>query len=211
MDHNANAVDLFDKNAALYHERYGNLGLYNDTYDLFCSLLTKRNSEVLDVGCGPGNITKYLLGRRPDLRITGIDLAPNMIAIAKENNPGAKFEVMDCRGIIKLSMRFDAIVCGFTIPYLSKEETSQLIFSCATLLERGGLFYFSLIQGRYEDSGFQLASNGVDKSFVHYYNPVTIMRMIKESNLDILQVIDFPWENSSGQTETHLVFLCTVL
>lgn len=209
MDYNSEAIQTFNKHAAAYNERFGKLDLYNDTYEVFCTLLPKKDSRVLDVGCGPGNITQYLLRKRPDLKITGIDLAPNMIAIARENNPGAEFIEMDCRKISKLQDKFDAIVCGFTIPYLSVEETAELISACSSHLNPGGIFYCSLIEGYYEDSGFQLASNRVDRSFVYYYNPVKIISLLTKCNLNIVQVDDFPWENSIGKTETHVVFICS--
>lgn len=208
MDRNLDAINTFNRNAALYNERFGHLDLYNDTYDLFCSLLPQRNSHVLDIGCGPGNITNYLLRKRPDLRITGIDLAPNMLSIAQKNNPTAHFELLDCRELRTLNEKFDAIISGFTIPYLSKEETSQLLCDCEQLLNPGGVFYFSLIDGRYEDSDYVFASNMTDKSFVYYYSSVKIMSMLAKHNLRIVQVEDIPWKTASGKVDTHLVFIC---
>lgn len=207
MDHNAEAVSIFNKHAAAYNERFGQLDLYNDTYELFSSLIPARYSSILDVGCGPGNITAYLLRKRPDLKITGVDLAPNMLEIAKANNPSAEFQLMDCREISKLQGPFDAIVCGFTIPYLTKEETGKLIEDCSALLKPGGIVYFSLIEGKYENSGYQYASNGVDRSYVHFYNSVKIISFLSKSNLRIVQNDDFKWVNNQGKTETHLVFI----
>ena len=207
MDRNSEAVNSFNKNASAYSERYSSLDLYNDTYELFSSMFPNRHSTVLDVACGPGNITNYLLRKRPDLKITGIDLAPNMVAIARENNPGATFEVMDCRELDKLDTHYDAIICGFAIPYLSKEETEKLIADCASMLNPGGFFYFSLIEGKYEDSDYQYASNNEDRSYVYFYNSVKIMNMLNKCNLKIVQVEDFTWKNNKGEPETHLVFI----
>ncbi|RDI18250.1 class I SAM-dependent DNA methyltransferase [Lentzea flaviverrucosa] len=46
---------------------------------------------VADVGCGPGIITALLHGLGVDA--FGIDLSPAMIALARRNNPGLRFEV----------------------------------------------------------------------------------------------------------------------
>lgn len=207
MDRNSEAVNTFNKHASAYNERFGSLDLYNDTYELFSSLFPAKNSSVLDVGCGPGNITNYLLRRRPDLKITGVDLAPNMVAIAQENNPTAQFHVMDCRDISQITEKYDAIVCGFTIPYLSKYETKKLIQDCTALLKPKGFFYLSLINGKYEDSDYQYASNKVDRSYVYYYSSVKIMSMLSNHNLRLVQVEDFTWKNNKGEPETHLVFI----
>ncbi len=46
---------------------------------------------VADVGCGPGHITAHLHGLGADA--FGIDLAPAMIAAARREHPGLRFEV----------------------------------------------------------------------------------------------------------------------
>ena len=79
-----------------------NLDIYNDTYDLFCDKIEKINPQVLEIGCGPGNITRYILSKRPDLKIYGIDIAPNMIKLAKENNPTANTKYIVNRALRSL-------------------------------------------------------------------------------------------------------------
>ena len=46
---------------------------------------------VADVGCGPGYVTRYL----HDLGVDafGIDLSPEMVAIARRDHPDLRFEV----------------------------------------------------------------------------------------------------------------------
>ncbi|TCV19528.1 hypothetical protein EDC17_100450 [Sphingobacterium alimentarium] len=45
-----------------------------------------------------------------------------MIELAKKNNPTAHFDVMDSRHIGELTDSYDAIICGFCLPYLSDQE-----------------------------------------------------------------------------------------
>lgn len=94
--------------------------MYNDTYDRFYELVEKLNPAILEIGCGPGNITKYLSAKRPDFRIEAIDVAPNMIELAKANMPTAHFRVMDCREMGRLPSTYDAIIAGFCLSYFSK-------------------------------------------------------------------------------------------
>lgn len=37
------------------------LDLYNDTYDAFCQAVYKPGARIFEIGCGPGNITRYVL------------------------------------------------------------------------------------------------------------------------------------------------------
>ncbi len=72
--------------------------------------------------------------KRPDFNILGTDLAPNMIELAKINNPQASFQLLDSRAITSLNKTYGAIMCGFYLPYLSKEEAIQLIADAAKIL-----------------------------------------------------------------------------
>ena len=134
MDAKSNTLQVWNNLPNAYQDKFMDLDLYDDTYNALIRLIEKRNPSIFEIGCGPGNITRYLLKRRPDFQITGIDLAPNMVKLASENNPDAQFMVMDCREIGSLTDRYDAIVCGFCLPYLTKEETAKLISDSADLL-----------------------------------------------------------------------------
>lgn len=49
------------------------------------------DGPVVDVGCGPGEVTAHLHGLGMD--VAGIDLSPGMIELARRNHPGLRFEV----------------------------------------------------------------------------------------------------------------------
>jgi trans-aconitate methyltransferase len=51
-------------------------------YDHFLSILPKKASSILEFGCGPGNITKYLLQKTPEHEIRGFDISKKMIQLA---------------------------------------------------------------------------------------------------------------------------------
>jgi SAM-dependent methyltransferase len=46
--------------------------------------------EVADLGCGPGRVTGYLASL--GLSVFGLDLSESMLAIARRENPGLRFE-----------------------------------------------------------------------------------------------------------------------
>lgn len=52
---------------------------------------------VVDLGCGPGNLTRLLAERWPRAEVTGIDSSPEMIAKAVETVAGVGFVVGDLR------------------------------------------------------------------------------------------------------------------
>ncbi|MGZ3919765.1 MAG: class I SAM-dependent DNA methyltransferase [Bacteroidia bacterium] len=185
-DKNKNAVQIFNKLAKLYESKFMNVNLYGDTFDFFCDNIKKQNAEVLELACGPGNITKYLLNKRSDLKIFGTDLSPNMINLAKTNNPTAEFAIMDCREIGNLNKKYDAIMCGFCLPYLSKEETEKLVADSFSILNTGGLLYLSTMEDDYSKSDYKKGSTG-EAIFMHYYPADFLKRVLKENNFRILK------------------------
>jgi len=58
---------------------------------------SKSRLDILDVGCGTGYLTKLLLDRWPDARITAIDIAPGMIEYARDrfNESNVEFACLD--------------------------------------------------------------------------------------------------------------------
>src|SRR6478735_1691412 len=44
-------------------------------------------TTVIDLGCGPGNLTGLLAGRWPDATVTGLDSSPEMVEAARAAEP----------------------------------------------------------------------------------------------------------------------------
>jgi 16S rRNA A1518/A1519 N6-dimethyltransferase RsmA/KsgA/DIM1 with predicted DNA glycosylase/AP lyase activity len=74
MDRYKETFDTWNNIASIYQDKFMDLDVYNDTYDHICNAVTKPKAKLLDIGGGPGNITKYLLSKRPDFDIFGIGI-----------------------------------------------------------------------------------------------------------------------------------------
>ena len=54
--------------------------------------------NIIELGCGAGRVTRLLAENYPGVRITALDLSPDMIALAKSrcaDYPGVRFEQYD--------------------------------------------------------------------------------------------------------------------
>lgn len=74
---------------------------------------------ALDVGCGDGAIAHSLATR--GLHVTGVDLSPEMIALAKERVPAqlnVRFTVRDFMADVPPLGTFDAVVCVNVVHHL---------------------------------------------------------------------------------------------
>lgn len=185
MDHSKHASEIFDQLAELYQSKYMDVAAYAVELDSFLGLLNSPSPSILEIACGPGNITRYVLNKKPGLNIMATDLAPKMIALARLNCPEAVFKVMDCRKINSIAGKFDGIIAGFCLPYLNSAELNDLVKDIAVLLKEGGVLYLSTIEGEYKNSGYKKSSTG-QEVFMHYYRFEDIEPVFLQHHLKII-------------------------
>ena len=207
MDHYKDTFQTWDKLASSYEDRFMDLDLYNDTYDHFCRLVEKQGAAIFEIGCGPGNITRYLLNKRPDFKIKATDVAPSMLALAKKNNPSVDVALMDCREIDKVKETYDGIVCGFCMPYLSKEDSLKFIKDCSGLLLTDGVLYFSAIEGEYKASGYETSGDGQHKVFVYYHEAHYLEQGLEEHDFILVDLVRKPYTKADGTASVHMIFI----
>jgi ubiquinone/menaquinone biosynthesis C-methylase UbiE len=206
MDQSAHAASIFNELANKYQDRFMHFDLYNDTFDLFCESIPKPNAEILELACGPGNITKYLLKKRPDFNILGTDLAPNMIELAKGNNPSATFQIMDCREVSAIGKKYDGVMIGFCLPYLDKEETEKLITDTSKILNNEGIVYLSTMEAPYSKSGPEKSSSG-DEIYMHYYMAEDLISMLESNDFEIISLQRKDFLQNDGSTTKDIIII----
>jgi SAM-dependent methyltransferase len=206
MDPSAISANTFHKLAELYRDKFMGLTLYHDSYQAFCEWLRPGRARVLDAACGPGNVSRYLLARRSDLDVLGIDLAPRMVELARAAVPAARFAVHDCRRIADLQLRFDGVICAFGLPYLSDEEASGFIQAADQALEPEGVIYLSAMLGRSEDSGFERCSTG-DRVYIYYHSEEQILGALELCGFTILQRTRLPSPSTAPKPSTDLIVI----
>ncbi|HTA62993.1 MAG TPA: class I SAM-dependent methyltransferase [Bacteroidia bacterium] len=203
--------ETWNKLAHNYQGKFMYFDLYDDTYNLFCEWLEKPNAKIFEIGCGPGNITRYLLNKRPDFKIIATDVAPNMVAVAQENNPAATCMVLDCRELSDMATKFDGVMCGFCMPYLVKDDCLKLIKDSANILNEKGVLYFSAIEDAYSKSTYETSSDGQHTMFVYYHEEIYLQTALKENNFTQVEVKRKHYEKANGTTQTHIIFIARKL
>ena len=210
MDKYTETFQTWNKIAELYEAKFMNLDLYNETYNFICNAISKPHAKLFEMGCGPGNITQYLLSKRPDFDIFATDIAPNMIELAKINNPTAHFEVMDSREIDKINNKFEGVICGFCLPYLSHSDCEKLIIDMANLLHKEGILYLSFVEGEPEMSGYQVGSSG-DRTYFYFHKLETISQQLAKNELALVKVFYIEYPKLQGTLEIHTVIIAKKL
>lgn len=201
------AVEGFNQIADRYEAKFMDFDLYHDTFDRFCAVLP-LHAQVLDLACGPGNIARYLLDQRPDLHILGTDLAPNMLTLARKNVPEAEFIQLDIKEVTALDRKFNGVICGFGLPYLSREEAIQFIQDVGQILEPGGVLYLSTMEDDYGKSGWQGPSSGDGPQiYIHYHEAEYLRAALENSGFEAIEVIRKTYPEEMGKAGIDLILL----
>ena len=200
--------ELFDMFASEYETRYMDVSLYHNNLDTFCSSMENKSGHVLDVACGPGNLSKYVQSKLPGANLLCVDIAGQMIQLAKKNVPKARFLRMDCRQIGGLNEKFDGIICSFVMPYLSKKESEALIEDAADLLHPNGLIYLSTMEVDIAFSEIKSSSSGMGpKVEMFYHQSDHLVNALHTHGFDL---IDFERKSNMNEPEESSLDLVIV-
>jgi SAM-dependent methyltransferase len=143
MATSAHNQEAYDRWSAFYDE-YPNPTVAIDdlAFPPFWRGLT--GGQVLEVGCGTGRHTRRLLDQGN--RVTGVDLSPGMLGVARRRLEGSDVElihadVLAYEGFAPAS--FDAAVSALVIEHIADLE--GLFGLLSSVLRPGGRFYLSEI------------------------------------------------------------------
>jgi SAM-dependent methyltransferase len=127
--------------------------------------LIPRGADVLELGCGAGiPMTARLASGR---RLTGVDISPEQIRLARGNVPGATFLVADMTALDRPPASLDAVVAFYSLTHVPRDEGAALFGRIRGWLRPGGVFIASL--GVEDDPGGVEADwLGVDMYFSHF-------------------------------------------
>lgn len=202
--------NVFNNCAPLYAERFKDQSAYAAGFDRFCDALPGDFPSVLELGCGPGTSGAYLLNKRTDIRLTGIDLAPAMVAYAGTLLPEAQFQVWDIRRLTEFPGVFSGIMGAFCLPYIDQLEAAQLIRDAAKKLLSGGVLYLSTMEDAYEKSGWELNSKG-QQVFMHYHESGYLTQALLDAGFEILESTRQPYFRDGASAQTDWIVIARLI
>ena len=124
--------------------------------DFLATSEKKPTSEILDLGTGTAQIPIELLRRDPNLRVTAIDLADSMLALARTNVEAAGFadqirvEKVDAKGLPYGQQSFAAVISNSIVHHIP-DPLDVLAEACRVLRPGGVLFVRDLLRPETDD------------------------------------------------------------
>ncbi|UMY65085.1 class I SAM-dependent methyltransferase [Flavobacterium sp. HJ-32-4] len=190
-DNYLKAKRIFSQHAQLYRDRFWDVSRYAGSLSCFAASLPK-GARVLELGCGPGNVTAFLLERYADLTIYPTDFSPEMVALAQQENPSCEASVFDVRQLASWERPVEGILSGFVIPYLNEADTRTFLKEAADVLPAGGMLYVSgMVENATQQSGERTNSQG-DVLYMYYHRLSDLLDWVQESGFHVtFQTVDY--------------------
>lgn len=175
--------------------------LKSDSYVRMLLKQLSKNSSILDVGCGAGVPVDDVLVKAGH-EVTGIDLSPSLIKIARKLVPQASYTAGDMQQLKPNEYSVDAVVCLFALFHVPRSEHARLIKTFASYLPINGWLLISMGDRAYEGAHEMY---GV-MSYSSQWGSVENRRIIKAASLKIEHE-----EFSSSFGERHQMILAQKL
>lgn len=112
--------DAYERDAERYEAYWREIQRYERRVARFLALAARPDSRVLDVGCGPGHLTRGLPG---SVEVVGLDLAEAMVRAARKRRPSGRYVVHDYhRPVPRRLGRFDVVLAAGALDFCQELE-----------------------------------------------------------------------------------------
>lgn len=90
--------------------------------DIIKKINLDKNLNLIDIGCGNGNLLKYLKLNDLNVNYTGVDFSEPLITAAKQLHPNDNFIIDDVSMLTNISTTYDIAVYSHVIECLSSPD-----------------------------------------------------------------------------------------
>jgi SAM-dependent methyltransferase len=164
---------------------------------LFAELVRAAGGgEVADLGCGPGRITGHLAALGLDVR--GIDLSPGMVAVARREHPGLRFDMGSLAGLDLADGSLAGALAWYSLIHFPAEALPAVLTEVGRVLRAGGQLVVAFQVGE-DPVRLREAYGHAVRLVVHRRRPEQVAALLTDAGLRVhTQVVREPegWEKS---------------
>jgi ubiquinone/menaquinone biosynthesis C-methylase UbiE len=136
---------LYRNFAEYYDKIYQNVDYSGETEFIVWAVNKHQKSKgnkLMDVACGTGSHAENLIDK---FQVTGVDINPKMLHIARKKVPEAVFTQGDMKNL-ELNSQFDVVTCIFSAIHYNRncQELEKTLLNFYSHLKTGGILIFDL-------------------------------------------------------------------
>jgi len=170
---------------------------------MFCDLVlgSGAGTDVGDVGCGTGRLAPYLAAR--GLVPRGVDLSPEMIRVARRDQPGFRFDVADLRELPFADASLAGVICWYSLMYCAPAGRPRAFGELARVVRPGGYLAtaFKAGDGEVRRGGVTLGT-GFD---VYWLSPAQMQRYVTDAGFSVTFWAGRPADPDEKQPQGYLI------
>jgi SAM-dependent methyltransferase len=147
----------------------------------------QNDGMICDVGCGPGQVARYL--HEHGVPVCGVDLSPALVEHARRLTPGIDFRQGDLRKLDISHEAWAGITAFYSLIHIPRTELVSALAELRRVLQPGGLLLLSFHIG---DDTLHLDEwwgHPVCIDF-HFFRPAEMVSSLDEAGLAIEEVLE---------------------
>jgi SAM-dependent methyltransferase len=161
--------------------------------------------QVADVGCGTGRVTAFLDGL--GLRASGIDLSPQMVAVARQSHPGLRFEVGSMLGLDLPDGALGGLLAWYSVIHIPDERLPGVFAEFCRVLAPGGYVLLAFQVGDGPVHLAQALGREISLDF-HYRQPESVAGLLGQAGLVVrARLLREPDEDGDFPERTQQAFV----
>jgi len=162
--------------------RGGTPDFWQQEINVFQSMLD--GNKILDVGSGNARDASIFVSDGYD--VTGVDISPSLLEIARRNCPEAEFRLASVYELPFEDNSFDGVWMAASLLHLPKNKASVALAEVKRVVKEKGVVFISVKKGQ----GEKFEEDEVGKRFFSYYENNEFQSLLEEAGFHIAQLTE---------------------
>jgi SAM-dependent methyltransferase len=179
----------YDQVAAEYAEKFKD-EMDDKPFDRDCLDRLAREvrdlGPICDLGCGPGQIARYL--HRQGVDVLGVDLSPRMVAEAQRLNPEIHFHQGDMLALPDADQSWGGIAAFYCIIHIPREQIVAALQEMKRVLKPGGVLLVTFHIGQEIKHLDEWWEKPVNLDFA-FYEPAEMENWLQEAGYELEETL----------------------
>lgn len=189
--------EFFNRRAEIYKEVHlENICGGMESKNILASFLPEHTKTIIDFGIGTGLELEAIFERFPDISVTGLDIAENMLRLLKESYPNKNIN-LHCESYFNFNFGnclYDAALSAMTLHHYTHKVKTDLYRKVYNCIRQNGIYIecdYMLSEQEYENAQdmedfyhseykrLKYEQGITDNREYHYDTPCTVPNQIK--------------------------------